>query len=86
TTPTTPTTPTPGTTNPTAQALLNQASQKFADADTALRNGDLATYQIDIGQAEAFVRQAQSLLGGSGSTPSTTPFTSASAAALVGHP
>jgi uncharacterized membrane protein (UPF0182 family) len=86
TTPTTPTpTPTPGTSNPTAQNLLNQAAQKFTDADTALRNGDLATYQTDITAGEALVRQAQALLSG-GSTPSTTPFTSASAAAFHGLP
>jgi uncharacterized membrane protein (UPF0182 family) len=87
TTPTTPTTPnpTPGTTNPTAQNLLNQAAQKFTDADTALRNGDLATYQSDIAQGESLVKQAQAILSG-GSTATTTPFTSASAAAFSGLP
>jgi uncharacterized membrane protein (UPF0182 family) len=87
TTPTTPNTPTTPTTpgNPTVQSLLTQAAQKFADADTALKNGDLATYQTDIRQGEDLVRQAQTILnGGSGGPGSTTPLTSASAAALHG--
>jgi uncharacterized protein len=84
-TPTTPTTPTtPGTNNPAAQNLLNQAAQKFTDADAALRNGDLATYQADIAAGEGLVRQAQTLLSGS-STATTTPPTSARATALAGH-
>jgi hypothetical protein len=59
-TPTTPTTPTAPTTN--VQSLLNQASQQFANAQAALRNGDLATYQQDITAAQADVQQAQNAL------------------------
>jgi uncharacterized protein len=62
TTPSTPTTPTPSTTN--VQSLLNQASQQFAAAQQALRNGDLATYQQDITAAQNDVQQAQSALAG----------------------
>jgi uncharacterized membrane protein (UPF0182 family) len=86
TTPTTPSTPTTPTTpgNPTVQSLLTQAAQKFADADTALKSGDLATYQNDIRQGEDLVRRAQAILnGGSGST---TPSSSATAAAFQGRP
>ncbi len=85
-TPTTPSTPTtPG--NPTVQSLLTQAAQKFTDADTALKAGDLATYQTDIRQGEDLVRRAQSALnGGSGGSGSTTPSSSATAAAFRGRP
>jgi uncharacterized membrane protein (UPF0182 family) len=63
TNPTTPTTtPTPGTA--TVQSLLNQASQDFANANTALRNGDLTTYQTDINAAQQLVTQAQQAAGG----------------------
>jgi hypothetical protein len=41
---------------------LNQASQQFANAQAALRNGDLATYQQDITAAQADVQQAQNAL------------------------
>lgn len=62
TTPTTPTTPTPS--NSTVQSLLNQAAQQFSAAQTALRNGDLATYQADIQAAQNDVQQAQQALAG----------------------
>ncbi len=63
-TPTTPATPTPSTpsTSTNVQSLLNQASQQFANAQTALRNGDLATYQADITAAQNLVQQAQNAL------------------------
>ena len=43
---------------------MNQAAQEFAAANTALRNGDLATYQADIAQAQTDVQQAQQALAG----------------------
>ena len=68
-TPTTPTSPTTPTTTPSAgagtvQSLLNQAAQDFSAANTALHNGDLATYQADIAQAQQLVAQAQQALNG----------------------
>ena len=69
-TPTSPTSPTTPTTAPsssapssgTAQSFLNQAAQQFAAANTALRNGDLATYQADIAAAQQDVTSAQQAL------------------------
>ena len=57
TNPTTPTTPTTGTA--TVAQLLQQAVQKFADANAALKNGDLATYAADVKAAQDLVTQAQ---------------------------
>ena len=82
---TTPSTTTPGSTtpsttapagNPTVASLLAQAQAKFNDAQTALKNGDLATYQADIQQGVALVNQAQALLNqgaAATSTSSTVP-------------
>jgi uncharacterized protein len=39
--------------------LLDQANRDFNDANTALRNGDLATYQKDVQDGVALVQQAQ---------------------------
>jgi uncharacterized membrane protein (UPF0182 family) len=54
--------------------LLARAAQDFADADAALKNGDLATYQAKIKDAQQNVAQAQQLLTGTapGSTTTTT--------------
>lgn len=46
-----------------ATALLEQAEQAFADAEVALRAGDLAGYQRLIEQARTLVQQALELLG-----------------------
>jgi uncharacterized membrane protein (UPF0182 family) len=59
----------PGTDNPpavdaTAQQLLQQAEQLFAEADAALKSdGDLATYAQKVAEARALVQQALDLLG-----------------------
>ncbi|HUE59573.1 MAG TPA: UPF0182 family protein [Acidimicrobiales bacterium] len=45
----------------TVASLLAQAKQTLDSANTALKNGDLATYQKDVNQAEIYVQQAQSL-------------------------
>ena len=43
--------------------LLDQAQAAFLEADTALRNGDLAGYAEAVAQAQALVQQAVALLG-----------------------
>jgi len=59
---TTPTTePVPGQ---TAAALLDQAAEAFTQAETALRAGDLATYQAKIDEARSLIEQARATLGG----------------------
>jgi hypothetical protein len=74
-TPETPETPSPPT-NRTAAELLAEANQRFADAEDALRAGDLGRYQELVGQAQDLVDQARQALGsdggGSASTTSTT--------------
>ncbi len=53
--------------------LLAQASQLFADAQTALANQDLGTYQDKINQAIDLVDQAQQLLAATSTTTTTEP-------------
>ena len=64
------TTSTTTTTTPaasgSAQDKLNRAAALFDQADQALADKDLATYQSDIAQARALVKQAQSQLAGGG--------------------
>ena len=60
------------------QALLDEAAQHFAAADTALRAGDLATYQTEIEAAQEATAQAQELIAGllgvdTTATPSPSP-------------
>jgi uncharacterized membrane protein (UPF0182 family) len=66
--------------NATISQLLADAQAHFSNAQTALKNGDLATYQREIQAAQADVQQAQSLAAAAspGSTvpPSTTTPTS----------
>jgi uncharacterized membrane protein (UPF0182 family) len=52
----------PGNENATAQELLTQAQQLFDEADTALENKDLATYDEKVTAARALVAQALALL------------------------
>jgi uncharacterized membrane protein (UPF0182 family) len=67
-----PPTTAPGTPE-TVENLLAQAAQKFDDAETALRNGDLGRYQALVKEAAGLVRKAQQLLAtGSTAAPSTT--------------
>jgi uncharacterized membrane protein (UPF0182 family) len=63
--------------------LLAQANQLYAEAQTALENADLATYQEKINQAFELVAQAEQLSGVTGAatedtTPDTSPDTTAS--------
>lgn len=79
-------TPTPGgTTTPTSpgnptlpgsvSSLLEQAGQKFSQANAALRNGDLGLYQRLVGEAQDLVTQAQQALVSGGSTSGSTTTT-----------
>ncbi|MEP6658858.1 MAG: UPF0182 family protein [Acidimicrobiales bacterium] len=63
--PTGPTTPPP--TTDTIASLLDQANTLYAEANVALRSGDLATYQKKVDQAFNAVKQAQAL-----ASPTTT--------------
>jgi uncharacterized membrane protein (UPF0182 family) len=64
------------------QALLTQALQHFAAAESALKKGDLGTYQKEIQEAQSLVRQANALAvggkKGTSSSPSPSPSPSAS--------
>jgi uncharacterized membrane protein (UPF0182 family) len=69
----------PPPTGQTAAQLLAQAQALFKAADAALKNGDLATYQKDIEQAEALVvKAAGQLPKGGTTTPSPSPSPSGS--------
>ena len=75
-TPTTPTNPTNPTLPGNVSSLLEQAGQKFTQADAALRAGDLGLYQRLVGEAQDLVTQAQQALSsGAAATPSTTTTT-----------
>ena len=73
------TTTIPSTGNASKDQLVDQAARALADADAALRNGDLAGYQAKVREAQSLLTQAQALPNGtgaaggsSGSTTSTT--------------
>ncbi|MEW6058830.1 MAG: UPF0182 family protein [Actinomycetota bacterium] len=60
------------------QRLLKSAQEHFANADEALKAGDLATYQAEINAAEADIAKAAELAarltgGESGATPTPPP-------------
>lgn len=63
TTPTDPGEQPPPTTDATAQELLEQAQVLFDEADDALENKDLATYEQKIAEARDLVAQALELMG-----------------------
>jgi uncharacterized membrane protein (UPF0182 family) len=69
----TPSTP-PGAEGATIADLLARADQALNDANTALRAGDLATYQRKVDEAAGYVRQAEALVSGAPTT-TTTPTT-----------
>jgi uncharacterized protein len=64
-----------GTVDEQIQELLTQAVSHFAAADAALRDGDLATYQSELEQAQALVERANELVAGASGapSPSTSP-------------
>lgn len=59
-----------GTVGQQVQQLLTQAVDHFVAAEAALRNGDLATYQSELEQAQALVERANELAAGSSTEPS----------------
>jgi hypothetical protein len=76
------TTTIPSTGNASKDQLVDQAARALADADAALRNGDLAGYQSKVKEAQSLLTQAQALPNGtgaaggsSGSTTTTTTTT-----------
>ena len=69
-TPTQQATPLPSITlSGTAQELVAQADAHFEAANTALRNGDLATYQKEMNIVGQLLTQLQTVLG----TPAPSP-------------
>ena len=53
--------------------LLAKAQQSFADADKALKDGDLGTYQRKEKEGRDYVQQAEQRSSGSSTTPTTAP-------------
>jgi uncharacterized protein len=81
TTPGTPTTPTTPAPIQTVAQLLTDAQTHFNNAQNALKNGDLATYQKEIGLAQDDVNRAQQLSSTATTTappPATTTTTAPS--------
>jgi uncharacterized membrane protein (UPF0182 family) len=70
--PTTTQPPTAGTTGSTPEQLLAAADQRFAEADAALRAGDLAAYQAAVRDAQRLVREAAAALTTTTTVPPTT--------------
>jgi uncharacterized membrane protein (UPF0182 family) len=62
------TTTIPSTGNATKDQLIDQAAKALTDADTALRNGDLAGYQAKVREAQNLINQAQALPDGTTSS------------------
>ena len=54
--------PTPG--GGTAEELLDQAADAFANADAALRDGDLSEYQRWVEEAQRLMEEAQDAITG----------------------
>jgi uncharacterized membrane protein (UPF0182 family) len=63
--------PPTGSLDQQVSSFLQQAADHFAAADTALKNGDLATYQREVNAARDAIAQAERLLGNAGATGST---------------
>lgn len=82
---TTTTTTTPSTGSTDVNALLAQASDLYDQAQAALLNKDLATYQQKINQAFALVKQAAELRGAI-TTTTVPPTTSTSSPASATTP
>src|SRR5918994_502384 len=69
-----PTTPPPSG-GGSVQELLNQAADKYQQAQEALRNGDLGTYQRLVNEVGDLINQAQGGSGGGGAGATTTTTT-----------
>jgi uncharacterized membrane protein (UPF0182 family) len=61
----------------TVDELLANAVDAFDEAQRALADGDLGTYQEKVNEARRFIEQAQTASGGGTSTSSTTTTTTA---------
>ena len=59
--------------DPRVAALVQRALDRFADAEKALRDGDLAAYQEATNDAEALLRQAQALIDPDAPPPTEEP-------------
>jgi uncharacterized protein len=70
--PSSPTTPTQPNAPPAVAGLVTQALQHYTNAQNALKNGDLATYQSEINQVGQLLQQINSAQGG-GPPPSPSP-------------
>jgi uncharacterized membrane protein (UPF0182 family) len=68
----TPGSPPPTATNPAVANLVNQAIQHYTNAQAALKNGDLATYQSELNQVGQLLQQINALQSGT-SPPSPSP-------------
>jgi uncharacterized membrane protein (UPF0182 family) len=71
-----PSTPPPSggeaTPSPTVKSLLDEAARAFDAAEAALRNGDLAGYQLKVREAQSLVRQAAEANNSATATTTTT--------------
>ena len=65
--------PSGSSSDPRVAALVQRALDRFADAEEALRQGDLATYQEATDDAEALLRQAQALIDPDAPEPTEAP-------------
>ncbi len=65
----------PGDLTGAVAQLLDQADAAYTRADTALRNGDLGTYQQELENARSLIDQAIALLDQAGATTTTTTTT-----------
>jgi uncharacterized membrane protein (UPF0182 family) len=75
-----PTTPsTPSVNEDTVDQLLAKAVTAFDDAQKALADGNLGTYQQKVNEARGYIQEAQKRNGGSSSSSSSTTTTSTTA-------
>jgi uncharacterized membrane protein (UPF0182 family) len=80
--PTEPTTPE----DSTVASLLEQAEQKFAEAEQALTQGNLGEYQSLVTEAQELIAEARELLVAEGGGTSSTPFTSSTSTTSTTSP
>jgi uncharacterized membrane protein (UPF0182 family) len=64
---------TAGVPNGNVSDLLAQAVNAYNDAQTALKNGDLAGYQKDVDHMADLIRQSQAVAPGGATTSTTAP-------------
>jgi uncharacterized membrane protein (UPF0182 family) len=77
------TTTVPSTGNETKDQLIDSAAKALVDADVALRNGDLATYQAKVREAQVLLAQAQAMSDGATGAATTTSAPSATTTSLL---